>query len=98
MRLRRPSHPGEALAEIVFPAVNVSRQRIAQNLGISRQYLHKIMTGKAPISADIALRLERAIGGDAETWMNMQTAHDLWRREQELFSQLESTEKFESVV
>ena len=97
MRTRRPVHPGEALGEIVFPAVNVSRLRFAQTLGISRQYLHKIMSGTAPISADIALRLERAIGGDAETWMNMQTAHDLWSREQELLDQLESTERFESV-
>ena len=33
---RRPTHPGEALGEIVFPAINVSRQRFAQTLGISR--------------------------------------------------------------
>ena len=98
MRKRRPTHPGEALGEIVFPAINVSQQRFAQSLGISRQYLHKIMTGKAPISADIALRLERAIGGDAESWMNMQTAFDLWNREQVLSNQLESVEKFESVA
>ena len=98
MRMRRPTHPGEALGEIVFPAINVSRQRFAEVLGISRQYLHKIMTGKAPLSADIALRLERAIGGDADTWMNMQTAYDLWSREQALMTQLESVEKFESVA
>ena len=98
MRKRRPTHPGEALSEIVFPAINVSRQRFAQTLGISRQYLHKIMLGKAPLSADIALRLERAIGGDADTWMHMQTAFDLWNREQALSNQLESVEKFESVA
>lgn len=98
MRTRRPTHPGEALAEIVFPAIKVSRQRLAQTLTISRQYLHKIMIGKAPISADIALRLEHAIGGDAETWMNMQTAFDLWSREQALSGQLELIEKLESVA
>ena len=98
MRMRRPTHPGEALAEIVFPAINVSRKRFAQTLDISRQYLHKIMIGKAPISADIALRLEYAIGGDAETWMNMQTAFDLWSREQALSGQLELIEKLESVA
>ncbi len=98
MRMRRPTHPGEALGEIVFPAINVSRQRFAEVLGISRQYLHKIMTGKAPVSADIALRLERAIGGDAETWMHMQTAFDLWNREQALSKQLDSVEKFQSVA
>ena len=98
MRKRRPTHPGEALGEIVFPAINVSRRCFAQALGISRQYLHKIMTGKAPISADIALRLERAIGGDADTWMNMQTAFDLWSRERALEKELKSVEKFESVA
>ena len=98
MRIRRPTHPGEAISEIVFPAINVSRLRFARSLGISRQYLHKIMTGKAPISADIALRLERSVGGDADTWMNMQTTYDLWSREQALSGQLELVEKFDSVA
>ncbi len=98
MRIRRPTHPGEALAEIVFPAINISRQHFARTLDISRQYLHKIMTGQAPISADIALRLERAIGGNANTWMNMQTAYDLWSREQALSGQLELVEKLDSVA
>jgi len=98
MRTRRPTHPGEALAEVVFPAINISRQRFARILDISRQYLHKIMTGQAPISADIALRLERAIGGDADTWMNMQTSYDLWNRERVLSGQLELVQKLDSVA
>ncbi len=35
------------------------------------------MNGKAGISAEMAIRLDKAFGGGAETWLRMQTSYDL---------------------
>jgi plasmid maintenance system antidote protein VapI len=36
-----------------------------------------MVTGKSGISADVAIRLDKAFGGDAETWLRLQMAYDL---------------------
>lgn len=46
-------------------------------LGVTRQAMNNLVSGKAGISAEMAIRLEKAFGGDAETWLRMQAAYDL---------------------
>jgi addiction module HigA family antidote len=50
-------------------------------LGVTRQALNNLITGKAGISAEMAIRLEKAFGGGAETWLRMQAAYDLSQME-----------------
>ena len=70
-------HPGEWLrAEIVEPAgLNVTA--LADHLGVSRQAMSKLLNGRQGLSADMAIRFEKAFGLKAETLMRMQAAHEL---------------------
>jgi addiction module HigA family antidote len=49
----------------------------AKILGVTRQTLNNLINGKSGISADMALRLDKAFGGSAETWLRLQMAYDL---------------------
>lgn len=49
----------------------------ARVLGITRQAMNNLVSGKAGISAEMAIRLEKAFGGGVETWLRMQAAYDL---------------------
>ena len=44
---------------------------------MTRQALNNVVNGKAGISADMAIRLDKAFGGGAETWLGLQMAYDL---------------------
>ena len=70
-------HPGEWLrAEIVEPAgLNVTG--LADHLGVSRQAMSKLLNGHQGLSADMAIRFEKAFGLKAETLMRMQAAYEL---------------------
>ena len=72
---RRPTHPGEILREDVLPATVISIVQAARDL--SRQYLHKILRGDAPVTADIAVKLGKLVGNGPGLWLRMQQAHDL---------------------
>ena len=49
----------------------------AKVLGITRQALNNVVNGKAAISPQMAIRLAKAFGSTAETWLRMQIAYDL---------------------
>lgn len=46
-------------------------------MGVTRQTLNNLVNGKSGISADMAIRLDKAFGGDAETWLRLQIAYDI---------------------
>lgn len=74
--MKKPPHPGglvgESLTELGW---NVTAA--AKILGISRQALHNVIAGRSAISPELAVKLEKAIGSSADTWLRMQNAHDL---------------------
>jgi addiction module HigA family antidote len=51
--------------------------RHAKALGVSRQALNNLIHGQARISPEMAIRLDKAFGGGAETWLRLQAAYDL---------------------
>lgn len=70
-------HAGEWLkSEIVEPA-NVSVTDLATHFGVSRQALSKLLNGNASLSADMAIRFEKAFEVRADTLLRMQTAYEL---------------------
>ena len=85
---RRPTHPGAILKDDVIPALGLSVAQTAERLGISRQFLHRILAGRAPVTAATALRLGRLCGNGPELWLNMQQACDLWDAQRELGPEL----------
>ncbi len=78
-------HIGDWLkTEIVEPAgLNVTK--LAIHFGVSRQALSTLLNGNASLSADMAIRFEKAFGIKADTLLRMQTSHELARaREREI--------------
>ncbi|MBC7381631.1 MAG: HigA family addiction module antidote protein [Bacteroidia bacterium] len=70
-------HPGIILKEDVIEANGLSIGMAAAFLGVSRLTLSKIANGKGSITPNIALRLEKAFGGNADFWLRMQRGYDL---------------------
>lgn len=79
--MHNPPHPGETLREDVLPALDISVTEMARRLGLARETLSRILHERAPISPDLAVRLERAGIGRARTWLSVQGDYDLWQAE-----------------
>ncbi|MCL2656293.1 MAG: HigA family addiction module antitoxin [Betaproteobacteria bacterium] len=71
-------HPGEYLKEMVFEPLNLSVTDAAGRLAMSRVALSRVLNGKAGISPDLAVRLEKAGVSTARFWVNFQANYDLW--------------------
>ena len=81
-----PPHPGEALREDVLPALGLTVTAAADQLGVTRAALSRVLNGRAAISPEMALRLEGWLGvengGRADAWIAQQAAFDLWKARQ----------------
>lgn len=89
VRRRQPTHPGEILREDVLPALRLSVSEAARQLRVTRQTLHRILSGRSSVTPEMALRLGRFCGNGPDLWLRMQLAHDLWRAREELRAELE---------
>lgn len=70
-------HVGDWLkTEIVDPA-GLSVTALAAHFGVSRQALSTLLNGNASLSADMAIRFEKAFGVKADTLLRMQTSYEL---------------------
>ncbi|MBK6596366.1 MAG: HigA family addiction module antidote protein [Burkholderiales bacterium] len=80
-RMHNPPHPGETLREDVLPALGLTVTQAAAALGVTRAALSRVVNGKAALSPEMALRLERWLGaehgGSADVWLRVQVAYDL---------------------
>jgi addiction module HigA family antidote len=74
--MKNPPHPGLGLKD-EFDALGLSVAEAAKGLGVTRQQLYRVMNGDCAISAEMAIRLEKAIGGSADHWLRMQMNYDL---------------------
>lgn len=79
-RMHNPAHPGEVLKEWIPEGMTVTTA--AEQLGVSRVMLSKILNVRAGISAEMALRLSAWLGTTPEVWLEMQSARDLWEAKQ----------------
>ncbi|AVH42053.1 addiction module antidote protein, HigA family [Agrobacterium tumefaciens] len=75
--MKFPVHPGELLREEVIAALQLSVTDAAERLGMSRVALSRVLNGRAGVSPDLALRLERAGVSTARAWLAMQSNYDL---------------------
>jgi addiction module HigA family antidote len=93
-RLNNPPHPGETLRVDILPALKLSVTDAADQLGVARPTLSKVLNGKAAISPEMALRLEKWLGvkngGRADIWLAEQTAYDLWQAREKFTAKVKS--------
>jgi len=75
--MMRPVHPGEVLREDYLKPMALSANALAKQLHVPASRINDIALERRGITADTALRLCRFFGGDAQSWLNLQTAYDL---------------------
>jgi antitoxin HigA-1 len=76
MAMKNPPHPGELLKDNVDD-LGLSVAEAAKGLGVTRQQLYNVLNGKSAITPEMAVRLEKALGGTADLWLRMQVNYDL---------------------
>ncbi len=77
MPIKNPPHPGDFIwTEIIEPA-GLSVTAASAELQVSRPALSSLLNGKAGLSGDMALRIEKAFGVKMDTLMRMQSAYDI---------------------
>lgn len=77
MPMLNPPHPGQAVRFDCLEPLGLTVTQGARVLGVSRQALNNLVNGKAGITPEMAIRLDKAFGGGAETWLRMQASYDL---------------------
>jgi antitoxin HigA-1 len=82
MAMHNPPHPGEFISEVYLEPNKLSGRELAAKLGVAASTLNRILTGASGISPEMALRLSKALGRSAESWLAMQYNYDLWQAKQ----------------
>jgi addiction module HigA family antidote len=75
--MANPPHPGLSVKQDCLEPLGLSVTRAAQVLGVTRQTLNALVHGRRGISPEMAIRLDKAFGGGADTWLRLQAAYDL---------------------
>jgi len=77
MSMFNPPHPGRIVRQECLEALGLSVTEGAKVLDVTRQALNNLVNEKAAVSPEMAIRLEKAFSGTADTWLRMQAAYDL---------------------
>ena len=80
---RKPTHPGVVVKEDYLVPLSISIKDMAENLGVSRKTLSKILNERGSVTPDMALRLSRAFNTSPDLWLNLQKNYDLWNAKKE---------------
>ena len=77
MPMKNPPHPGLSIKDACLDAVGLSVTEAAKVLGVARHTLSRVLNGRAGLSPEMAIRLEKAGWSNADHWLRVQTAYDL---------------------
>ncbi len=77
MPMKNPPHPGRTIKHDCLEPLELTVTAGARVLGVARPTLSNVINGKAAISPEMAIRLEKAFGSTADAWLRMQAAYDL---------------------
>jgi addiction module HigA family antidote len=78
-RYRPPTRPGAMLRAEFLEPLGITQTELAEWIGASYPRINELIHGKRGVTPDTALRLERAFGMEAQFWMNLQLAWDLYQ-------------------
>jgi len=79
MPMKNPPHPGHSIKDACLDPLGLSVTAGAKILGVARHTLSRVINGQAGISAEMAIRLEKAGWSTADHWLRLQVAYDLRR-------------------
>lgn len=77
-----PKHPGKILKEIYLKDYKLTVTSFALKIGVSRNTASELINGRSGVSAEMALKLEKAFNVPAQYWLDLQTQYDLWKAKQ----------------
>ena len=77
MLMKSPPHPGSLVLHDCIEPLGLTITDTAAALGVSRFTLSELVNGKRGISPEMAVRLSKAFGGSAESWLTQQAQYDL---------------------
>jgi addiction module HigA family antidote len=77
MPMKNPPHPGRIVRQDCIEPLGLTVTEGAKALGVSRNALSELVNERRGISPEMAIRLDKAFGGGAETWHRMQAAYDM---------------------
>jgi addiction module HigA family antidote len=89
----RPIHPGEILREDFLVPLGMTPHALSKALSVPPARVNEVIREERGITPDTALRLARFFGGDAQSWLNLQTAYDLKVAEKEVAKRIEKEVK-----
>ena len=75
--MRDPPHPGLSVRRDCLEPLNLTVTEAARRLRVSRKQLSELVNCRSGISPRMAIRLDKAFGGGADTWYRLQSAYDL---------------------
>ena len=75
--MKNPPHPGLSVRHDCLEPLGLSVTGAARKLGVGRKQLSELVNARSGISPEMAIRLDKAFGGGADTWFRMQAAYDL---------------------
>lgn len=76
--MHNPTHPGCIIRDDVLPALQLSVNEAAEQLGVSRATLTRVINGRSAITTEMALRVGKWAGNGPEIWLRMQGQYDRW--------------------
>jgi antitoxin HigA-1 len=76
MPMKNPPHPGEVVRNEALQPLGLSLTKAAEILGVRRATLSDLANGKTALSAEMALRLEKAFGVSMDLLLRMQATYD----------------------
>ncbi|HZZ62963.1 MAG TPA: HigA family addiction module antitoxin [Roseiarcus sp.] len=74
--MKNPPHPGEGIKQ-ELDGMGLTVAEAAKGLGVTRQQLYRVINGECGITAEMAYRLEKAIGSTADFWLRLQANYEL---------------------
>jgi len=80
--IHNPTHPGLIIRDDVLPELQLSVNEAAEQLGVSRFMLLRVINGRSAITAEMALRVGKWVGNRPEIWLPMQGQYDLRQAQQ----------------
>ncbi|HXP84684.1 MAG TPA: HigA family addiction module antitoxin [Bryobacteraceae bacterium] len=77
MTMKTPPHPGLVVFQECIEPLGLSITDAAAALGVTRNTLSELVNEKRGISPEMAVRLSKVFGGNAESWLVQQAQYDL---------------------
>lgn len=84
MAMHNPPHPGEFIRTVYLEPFGLSARQIAAKLNVAPSTIVRVLQGRSAVSPEMALRLSKTLGRSPESWLAMQSQHDLWLARQKV--------------